>query len=152
MGKSQQSTTKRILKNGMTIQWRYQNERVYFDVSAPTEGWLTIGFNENKGIVGAYLLMANVIGERAQVVEHYTMDQGKYLPIESLGMEPQVLDVDGSQTSGKTKVKFSIPIQKNNKYQKDLTKGSQYTLILAYSRADDFQHHSMMRTHIPITL
>lgn len=143
---------KTIEKNGMTVSWQFQNDRIYFTMTAPTTGWITIGFNASTNITGAYLIMGNVIKGKANVVEHYVHSPGNYKSLLELGVEPQIINVSGNQNNNETSISFSLPIKAANKYQKPLAEGYSYTLILAFSMEDDFQHHSVMRTSMNITL
>ena len=143
---------KTIEKNGMKITWTYEGERIHFTISAPTQGWVTIGFNQSTHIKGAYLLMGRVVDNVAEVVEHYTLQPGKYVPIETLGAMPSVDHAKGNQTGKRTEISFSLPIIPGSQYQKSLKAGNEYIMIMAYSQEDDFQHHSIMRTSVEIEL
>ena len=143
---------KTISKNKMKVSWYHQKDSVYFEMAAPTTGWVTIGFNTNSGIQGAYLLMGRVVDGIPSVVEHFTVSAGNYKSIKVLGEEPSVTVLSGLEANGLTKIKFALPIKANNRYQKELNAGKAYSLILAYSQSDDFQHHSMMRTAVQIKL
>ena len=65
----------------MTVTWNYQDQRIHFEMSAPTKGWLTIGFNTSTSMTGAYLLMGRYVDDKAELVEHYTISSGNYKPI-----------------------------------------------------------------------
>ena len=135
-----------ITKNDMTVTWKHKEARVHFEMKAPTNGWVAIGFNTSQSITGTYLLMGRVVNGVAEVVEHYTLSPGKYKPLETLGAESAVEDVAGSETQEGTTLKFSLPISALNTYARNLSRGETYVLLMAFSREDDFQHHSMMRT------
>jgi hypothetical protein len=141
-----------VSKSGMTVNWNCQKNRMFFEMSAKTTGWLTLGFNDTPGIKGAYLLMGRVVDGKAEVVEHYTLQAGDYRPIASLGGTTQVEDVDGVEKNGESTIYFSLPLAVAGKYQKQLVQGKRYHWILAYSREDDFQHHSIMRTAVEVQL
>lgn len=149
---AQNNEQKSITKNKMNVSWHYENDRIYFEMIAPTDGWVTIGFNDKNGMSGAYLLMGNIIDNKVKLVEHYTHSPGNYSPITDLGATSNVEDIEGIEHSKSTQIKFSLPTHAVNKYQKDLTEGQSYNMIIAYSQEDDFQHHSIMRTSIPIIL
>lgn len=139
-----------IEQNGMTVTWRVMDERMYFKLSAPTTGWLAIGFNETKNLAGTYLLMTRVRNGEPEVIEHYTQSPGTYRPISDLGSEPSVGDVIGSQSRLSTTVEFSIPIKRVSKYHKELINGDPLNMLMAFSRHTDFQHHSIMRTSVRV--
>lgn len=142
----------RISKSGMELQWSYIQDQIHFKIKAPSDGWLAIGFNPNEGITDSYLLMARVIDGRVEVVEHYTLSPGNYKSLEKLGGQSLVQNQKGWEKESSTEVEFSIPINAQTKYRYDLSPGKEYKLILAYSREDDFKHHSMMRTSTNIKL
>lgn len=149
---TQDYRNKMVVKNEMKVSWYYEKERIFIEMSAPTDGWIAIGFNTHLGTKGAYLLMGNVISGQLSVEEHYTLAPGIYKPITTLGARAQVADVNGMGNAVTTLLRFSLPIQSKSKYQKDLKEGARYTMIMAYSQEEDFQHHSMMRTSLEITL
>lgn len=149
---AQENNGNSISKNKMKVIWQYKNDRIHFEMSAPTDGWVTIGFNATSGTKGAYLLMGNIEKGKPKIVEHYTINPGNYKTISSLGETPQVNDVSGEATPNRSVLKFSVPIKAETQYQKDLSEGKEYTMIIAYSQEDDFQHHSIMRTSIHVKL
>ena len=150
--KAQKQLMNSVTKNDMTVNWQYQNDRIHFEMSAPTDGWVTIGFNTGSGMIGAYLLMGHIVNGHTNIVEHFTSSPGNYQPISNYGVPSAVQNISGREAPKRTTLKFSLPIQATSQYQKDLTENMEYTMILAFSREDDFQHHSMMRTSVNIKL
>jgi hypothetical protein len=150
--RAQQKNMQTISRNGMTVTWYHQNERIYFGISAPTEGWVAIGFNFSDDIKGTYLLMGNVVDNKPNVVEHFTIRAGNYKPFTALAVPSEVQHLEGIENNRNTTLSFSVPEKANSKYQKDLLPGLKYVLHIAYSGEDDFQHHSMMRTTVTISL
>lgn len=148
----QRQKTKMLSKNGMRVKWHYENHKIFFEMKAPTNGWVTIGFNTSENLTGAYLLMGRIINKKAEIVEHYTSSPGNYSPIASLGGEIKVSEVEGQQKNGETFLQFSLPVLAKDTYRKNLSQGKEYVMILAYSQEDDFQHHSIMRTSIQVEL
>ena len=149
---AQDKFSKVVEKNEMKVSWHFENDRIFFKMSAPTDGWVTIGFNTVKGTKGAYLLMGNIVEGVPNIIEHYTLNPGDYRTISSLGEKSQVKDITGVEKASNSTLVFSLPIIAVSKYQKDLTEGTEYTMIIAYSQEDDFQHHSIMRTSVNVTL
>ncbi len=142
----------KVVKNEMHVEWEYTNKEIEFTMAAPTSGWVTIGFNSKQGMAGCYLLMGRVVNGKVEVVEHYTQSPGKYAPISTYDVRPQVKVISGIEEDGETTIQFKLPQKAISKYQKDLTKNSEYYMVLAYSNHDDFQHHSAMRTSVKIKL
>jgi hypothetical protein len=142
---------KKVVESGMTISWRYEGNRVFFEMQAPTTGWVAIGFNKGESITGTWWLMGRVVNGRAEVVEHYTVSPGNYPTVTSLGEQPQVAAVQGSETNS-TQLSFSLPLVAGHRYAQSLAAGTPLVMHIAYSREDDFKHHSMMRTTVLIKL
>lgn len=148
----QTTDIRKISKNGMTVEWKYNNDRLEIMIKSPKQGWVAIGFNESSSLKGTYLIMGNVIDENVNVVEYYTLEPGLYKPIAELGGNAEAIIVSGIESNNKTTIKFSLPIASDSKFKKHLTKGATYNLLMAYSLEDDFQHHSVMRTSVKIKL
>jgi hypothetical protein len=143
---------KHITKNNMTVKWEHKQENILFEMRAPTKGWVAIGFNNTKSLKGTYLLMGRVRKGKAEVVEHYVEQPGVYKPISNYGVINQTSDIEGIEEKNSTIIRFSLPIHTISKYKKQLTKNSNWNLLIAYSLHDDFQHHSIMRTATNIKL
>lgn len=147
-----QDSMKEVRKNNMRVSWKLEKEHIQIEIEAPTNGWVAIGFNETSSLAGTYLLMGRIQNGKAEVVEHFTEKPGSYKPITKYGIPNQVSSTSGDEKGNLTKLKFSIPISKSSKYHKQLSSGTKWNLLMAYSVDDDFQHHSIMRTSIEITL
>lgn len=141
-----------VSKNGMEVKWRFDEYRIYFEMKAPTQGWVAIGFNESSALEGTYLIMGHVANHQAAVVEHFVQSPGQYSPIKDLGGTVEVQDIGGQEESKLTKLSFSLPLTAVDHYRKSFTSGADYNLLIAYSQEDDFQHHSVMRTSVKIQL
>lgn len=148
----QQTNMKQIIRNNMTVKWKIEAEVIHFEMEAPTDGWVAIGFNQTSSLTGTYLLMGRVKNGVAEVVEHYTAKPGSYQPIIQYGVPSQTTHISGTEAEKMTRLKFVIPMAAASKYHKNLLPGTPWTLLMAYSLDDDFQHHSIMRTSLDITL
>jgi DOMON domain len=148
----QMSQTKSIEVNGMTVEWTYKKERIFFTISAPTEGWVTLGFNDKNDIAHTNLIFCRVQSGEVEVADHYVVAAGNHQETEKLGGTFVVKDIVGEEKKGKTTVSFSMPIKANDRYHFDLLEGTQRWFICAFSAEDDFNHHSRMREHREITL
>jgi DOMON domain len=143
---------KRIDVNGMTVEWTYGKDRVFFTISAPTEGWIVLGFNEKDDIIGTNLIFGRVQSGKIEVADHFTIAAGNHKPTEKLGGTAVFADVSGEEKSGNTTIRFSMPTKALDAYHFDLTEGSEKWFICAFSAEDDFYHHSRMREHRKVTL
>ncbi|MEM7658075.1 MAG: DOMON domain-containing protein [Bacteroidota bacterium] len=143
-----QTEMKTITQNGMTVQWEFQEDRLLIELNAPTQGWVAIGFNETNQLAETYLIMASVEGNEGRVLEHWVLAPGDYRPVNMLGGPEVVEFIRGEEQESGTTICFSIPVEAQDSFRKDLRPDAPFYLLLAYSRKDDFAHHSLMRTSI----
>ena len=138
--------------NGLIVEWVDQGDSWKFSLEAPTDGWLAIGFNDQNNIVGTNLIMGAVVNGATLVEDQYVTGFGKHPPVESLGSTAVVTAISGTEKPGQTSIQFEMPHQAIDSMHFDLSPGRQIWLICAFSREDDFNHHSMMRKHVQIRL
>lgn len=141
-----------IEKNGMTVETTFHHDSIWFRVKAPTEGWVAIGFNETNELKGNYLIMGAVINGSAVAKEHHVFNSGHYRSFSNLGIKSSITKIIGTEQNGQTEISFQLPITRSDLLGKSLKPDSTFMLLLAYSREDDFKHHSVMRTSARITL
>jgi len=136
----------------MDIRWTDQGDRWLFELSAPTEGWVAVGFNQKNNIVHTNLIMGAVSKGKVKAEDFHVVGFGNPQPITKLGGKFAINQVEGEEKLGRTTICFSIPKKAIDKYHYDLKPGEDLWLICAYSRADEFDHHSMMRQHVKVKL
>jgi len=136
----------RILKvEEFVLKWEHFGESVRFTLSAPTNGWVALGFSEDNDIINSNLIMLRVDGDEVYAEDQYVIGFGKHPSIESLGSISRISNVEGIEQSGETIVSFSILKQKLDAYHFNLSTGREINVWLAYSVSDDFDHHSRNR-------
>lgn len=144
--------TSSITVKDMVIKWNERADHWVFEMSAPTEGWLALGFNTKNSIVHTNLIMATVKAGVLESEDLYVVGFGNPQPVEKLGGKSAIHQLQGEEKAGRTTIRFSIPKTAIDKYHYDLQPGQDLWLICAYSRADEFDHHSTMRQHVQVKL
>ncbi|MBX2815608.1 MAG: hypothetical protein KTR24_06415 [Saprospiraceae bacterium] len=147
-----QNYERTVHKNGMRVHWQYQDSVVAFTMTAPTTGWLAIGFTEGRTLVDMYLLVGRMRLGAPEVREHWTAQPGQYQDLVQQGFPCSLSQVHGIERRRSTELRFTVPVDPLHDKAKPLTRGTPYNLVLAYSMEDDFQHHSIMRAVLKITL
>lgn len=143
---------KTVQQNGMEVSWWIQNKRIYFEMKAPTKGWVAIGLHTKNQLQGTNLIMGAMENNVLKLEDHYIEAIGKHQETTKLGGKNALLDAKGESTKTATTIAFSLPLKAPDAFHQDLKEGKTYYLLMAYSAEDDFQHHSRMRTTISITL
>jgi len=146
------SPVKTVEKNGMTITWTHQGERIDFEVFAPTQGWVAVGFNTCDRLPGTNLIMGKVENGTVTISDRYIVAVGEHQPVEKIGGRTHLSNLDGKENGLGTTIRFSIAVEALDALHHNLLENSTFTLLIAYSQADDFAHHSRMRTSVQITI
>ena len=143
---------KTIQRNGMTVQWQLAETELHVWMSAPTKGWVAVGLNPDNQLAGTSLLMGRIQNGNPEVKDFYILAPGKYEPVTNLGGASHVTTLNGAENVHGTQLHFTIPLNTDSEWHHDLQTGMAMHLLMAYSRSDDFKHHSIMRTSVPIEL
>lgn len=149
-----QTTTamNKIAINGMSVSWKIEGEQARIVMTAPTSGWVAIGFNTTGELAGTNLLMGCVADGKALLSDRYIVTPGDHRSVGELGGTPAARLLSGSEDIASTRIEFLLSLHATDRWHHTLQAGQTYTLLLAFSREDDFAHHSMMRTSTTITL
>ncbi len=141
-----------IEKNGMKISWSIKADQVHFEVFAPTQGWVAIGFNEKDKLVGNNLIMGNVVNGVCTISDQFIKGFEDHQAVETLGGQNHLSLISGQEDKKGTNIRFAIQSKAKDVFHYDLIKGKEFTLLIAYAQEDNFDHHSTMRTSIKIIL
>ena len=141
-----------IERNGMTLRWSAGTEYLDLEMRSPQQGWVAIGFNTQSGLKGTHLLMGRVRNGAAEVSDRYILAPGDHQAISSLGGTSWPSSVEGTESPSGTVVRFRLPLHRSDQWHHRLEAGKSYHLLMAFSRSDDLDHHSMMRTEVKISL
>lgn len=145
-------TMQKVEKNGMSVEWIIQEDQINFEVFAPEHGWVAIGFNPENRLPGTHLIMGKIEGGSCTISDRYIVNFGNHQAAKELGGKNHLSNIEGRECWKGTLLKFSIDKTPKDAFHYPLQQGKSYTLWIAYSESDDFQHHSSMRTSVEITL
>ncbi len=141
-----------VFAGGMRMDYEIVNDSIIISLNAPTTGWIGIGFNDENNIVGSDLLLFHVVDGKPEGIDMHVQGIGDPRQDTDLGGITSFTLLHGKEANRNTEVRFSIPIKSQDQYDFQHTLSKSFWLILAYSAYDDFDHHSIMRRHIPFIL
>lgn len=135
----------------MRVVWNHTDEGVEFLVHAPTRGWVAIGFNGHDGIVGADLFMASEQSGVPVAEHHRVVAPGEHPRVERVGGRSALIRGEvGFDERGHTVARLVVDPAKLAGAA--LRTGVETWLVVAFSVEPEFDHHSRMRRHVPVTL
>jgi len=129
-------------ENGTVIvSWTIGDSLAWFAMSAPTEGWVALGFGAENMMQGADMAIGWVEDDgRAFVLDCYsTGPYGPHPPDTELGGKDDLVAFAAAEKNGITTIEFSRPIAATDAYDKPIVPGESY--IWAYATSDDFDEY-----------
>ncbi len=145
-------STSSITVKDMQVNWTAHDDHWAFELKAPTTGWVALGFNHKNDIVHTNLIMGAVEEGQLKIEDFYVVGFGNPQPVNQLGGAVAITEMSGDEQNGQTTIRYHIPKVALDKYHYNLETGKELWFICAYSRDDDFGHHSMMRQHVKVKL
>lgn len=146
---SQPHPWRTVEKNGMSFTWRINEKVLEGKLKSPAFGWVAVGFNDKPGIVGSNLIMTRCVNGEAYGEDQFVTGMGLHPTIESLDGHPGLAILDADEDEEGTWIYFQLDLTEDG-YHYLFEPGETCYLTLAYSVADEFDHHSRMRTEVEI--
>ena len=137
------------------FQWKIEGENLSVQISAPTTGWVSIGFDPSKMMADANILIGYVSNGEVFLRDDFGDGQVKHSPDSKLGGGDHFTDLEGEEADGITRIRFAIPLDSGDSFDKPLERGKTYKIIYAYGPdgKDDFgSYHTQNRGSFEITL
>lgn len=148
---AQAGAEKEVDLDGVSFRWQHQDNLLIGKLSAPTNGWIAVGFSNGPGIADTYFIMASVAEDPQRFEERYAIVPD-HLRISELGWPEKAALTSGESSGGSSTVTFTMPSQGPVGSGISLEAGNKVYLMLAWSRDADFAHHSAWRRHLPVSL
>ncbi len=125
---------------GYLLSWRMLPDAVEFEMSAPTSGWVAVGFEPGTVMDQADMVFGWVTSTGdVRVVDAFSTGVfGPHPPDEELGGTSDVRSVGGSEEGGRTVIRFTRPLVTGDRFDKEIPQQGTLNLIWAYGEDDDF--------------
>jgi hypothetical protein len=134
-----------ITMANMTMHYELAADSITLTLTAPTSGWIAVGFNQNESLIGSDLIMCRVQDGQAMCSDQYIRGLGDHPEDHELGGGHNLRILDAWENGIQTQVQFRIPLQSGDPFDFNHQLQSDFQLMLAWSTHDDFTHHSRMR-------
>ena len=151
--KSNDAGYQEIAGDEINLQWNVSGSQdLEVIVSAPTTGWIAIGFDPTSQMKDANFVLCAVISGTATARDDFGVGSYTHSPDTVLGGADNVTVLGGSENAERTEVQFTIPLDSGDEYDRVLIPGNEYTVLLAHGGSDDFGMKHTYRTSVQITL
>jgi hypothetical protein len=127
---------------------------LHVTVRAPTEGWVSIGFDATVGMKDANIIIGYVKDDTVFIRDDYGVSPTSHAPDTDAEGKDNILYSGGFENEDYTEIRFGIPLDSGDKRDRALEKGKEYTILLAYGddEGDDFTSHHKKRLIIKTKL
>lgn len=131
------------------MTWSIGENDLEITTSAPTTGWIAVGFKPSAAMKDADIVIGYVAGGEVFIRDDWGDNYTSHKADIDLGGTDDVTAVSGYEENGFTGITFSIPLSSGDQFDHVLEEDGTYTVILAYGSndADDFEgHHQWVGT------
>ena len=141
-----------VVEQGITLQWLADGDYLHVIISAPTAGWVAVGFDPTFQMMGADIMIGYVVGEDVFTRDDYGTSAHGHASDIALGGTNDIMNPVGTESAGNTTISYTIPLNSGDVYDNILTPGNTYTVILAYGAADNYTGYHTLRTSVNIEI
>ena len=146
IGLAAESDYAEMTVSNVRLQWKVEGESLSVIVSAPTTGWVGVGFVPSQKMKDASIIIGYVKDGKAVFRDDFGAALTAHRPDESQGGKTNIADAEGSEQDGRTELKFTK--------DQELVPGKEVKVIMAYgpNGADVFTQYHAFRTTVTIKL
>lgn len=143
-----------ITSQGITFQWRVMGDSLEMVLSAPTTGWVGVGFDPTQQMEDANFLLGYYADGSVEARDDWGTGAFSHASDLSLGGTDDISVDGGDEAGGETTVEMTIPMDSGDSYDKSLVQGESYTIILAHGQdgADDFSSQHQVAASVSLEL
>lgn len=125
---------------GFVFEWEVVGSDLNVQISAPTTGWVAIGFNPTRAMQDADMKFGFVTDAGVEVADHIGTSPITHDFDTAQGGRRDLSNVSGVEVDGRTTLSFTMPLDSGDPTDSVLTPGAQQTIIFAWGGdgADDY--------------
>jgi len=148
------SHTITLVKDRLVLHYKIDSTYIYFGIEVKSLGWSAIGFEPDKGMKNADIILIFIENDSLKVLDSYSTGiYGPHRSDKELGGQDNILDVGGRVDSTGYVVEFKRMLNSKDKFDKPLIKGKELTLIYAMAKSHNIKKkHDLYRGSIKIKL
>lgn len=116
----------------MNFSWSVNADSLAVRLSAPTTGWVAIGFNPTEMMKDANIVIGCVKDGKAELSDDFGSGPTTHMPDDKRGGANNVTLVDGSEAGNITTLEFSIPLNSGDANDGVINPAADTKVMLAY--------------------
>ena len=144
-----------VSKDGFLFRWKITGDSIEVELTAPTTGWVMVGFKGEYQMHDANIIVGYVSGTSVSVRDDFGIDSDTHVSDSNLhGGQQNATDASGEESSGSTTIRFTIPLDSGDTWDNVLVDGESTRLMFALGAngADDFESDWVSISNTTVTL
>jgi len=121
----------------MEVFWSIDKDQIHVKLTAKTTGWVAIGFDPEKAMQGANIIIGAVKNGKVRIEDHYGDRKRGHSTDEKLGGKNDVLNPAGEEVDGVTTISFSLALGSKDKWDKPIHPEGTSRIMVAYGSGRD---------------
>jgi hypothetical protein len=121
----------------MEFSWTIEKDQIHVMLKAKTSGWVSIGFDPEKTMLGANIIIGMVKDGKFTIEDHYGVRKRGHKSDKDLDGNSDVLNPSGFEENGVTTISFTFPLNTDDKYDKPINPEGTSLVMLAYGAGKD---------------
>ena len=116
----------------MTFDWSIEGDNMIIKLSAPTTGWVGIGFHPTDMMKDANIIIGFVKDGKVEISDEFGNQPTQHVPDTARGGKDNVTVIGGSENGNTTTLEFSIPLQSGDVNDGVIDPKADTAIMLAY--------------------
>jgi hypothetical protein len=121
----------------MTFSWSIEGDMIHVELSAKTTGWVGIGFNPDKAMQNANIIIGAVKNGKVKIQDHFGNRKRGHIADSEQGGIDHVKNAAGSEKNGITTISFTIPLNTDEKFDTPIKADGTDIIMLAHGAGRD---------------
>ncbi len=126
-----------VQEEGFELSWAVEGEEVLVTMSAPTTGWIAVGFHSEGAMKNAQIAIGWVEGETVSLRDDFGTGFTTHASDASLDGTDDLTVVSGSEEGGRTTISFRMPLAGGGSSDRVLVPGEPCHTVMAYGNDED---------------
>ncbi len=137
-----------------TFAWRVSGDNLDVRMSAPTTGWVSVGFDPTRAMRDADMKFGFVSNGSAEMADHFGTSAIQHDFDTEIGGSRDLRNVSGTEADGRTTLSFTMPLDSGDEYDAALASGQEHVIIYAHGGdgVDDYSTKHVARGGFKIQL
>jgi hypothetical protein len=120
----------------VTVAWTLEGDQIHMELSAETEGWVSIGIDPEDAMGGADITIGAVKNDKVRIEDHFADRKRGHSSDEKLGGENHVMNPAGIEKNGVTTISFTRSVAAAEAWDKPINTSGKTRVMVAYGSRD----------------